>query len=848
MDTIIKKKVEKLVLSNQEQQKSQEWFEKRWNMVTASDIAAIFEEHPFMTKKQLLVNKCEPLKIETNSYLEWGNIFEKVALDLYKKLCVVSNVYEVGCIQHPTYNFLGASPDGILSTGKLLEIKCPKTRKISNDVPRYYWIQMQIQMEVCNLNECDFFQCEFEQYDNETEYMNDKSTITKGYIKHQNIYWRLNKHTLVNVKRDTRWFIKNIGTIQKFWKSVLYYRKVGIENFDDRKSEYYQIRDWNDWIPASQVKNYLLNDTCLDYLQILRQSNFMYEESNTKTKSINDFLQDNIDYGSSFIELICNQGKRFEREVVRLLINRFDIKIVCTDSTQARSAMKFKETVTHMRNGVPIIYQGVLHGHDSKTYGVPDLLVRSDYVNKLIETPVYGVKDMFQGSYFDDNYHYVIVDIKFTTLRLCSDGIHLLNTGMLKANKGQLWIYNNILDEVQDYNPNKAFILGKKWRYTSNGNTYSNDTCFDRLGTINYSNNDLEYVEKTNQAIEWCRELRQNFDKFTLFPPNDVRLYPNMTNVYDHPYHGMKEKLAEQIHDITQIWYCSNIHRENAFCKKVYNWKNVNCNIETLGITGEWKAPRIQAILDINQQTSDLIRCENFMNIENWKEERWNDLFVDFETVNINEFTKTDNDILSVDESIIVIIGCGWVENGKWRFRKFTADVISVDTQAQIVNEFMVFISDFYKSNLNPRVFHWGHVERTIMNKLRGTGLFYMYDNWMNMEIHWVDLCKIVQEEMIVFQGALTYNLKKVSKALYNHGMIKTCWMNVSKCANGLDAMVSMLNCNDIAKSKNISLKQMPVIQDIEKYNEIDCKVMWEILMVMRENINEVKSLTELKH
>ena len=833
MDTIIKKRVERLVLLNHEQQKSKEWYNKRHNLVTASDIAAIFDVHPYMTNKQLLIKKCSEPRIEGNVYTEWGELFEPIATQIYKKMFLVEKIHESGCIIHSKYKFLGASPDGILPSGKLLEIKCPMTRSINNNIPNMYWIQMQIQMEVCNLNECDFFQCKFYKYENKEEYINDVTANHKGHLEECDVYWKLDKFTICNVKRDTKWFIKNIGAIERFWNSVIYYRSVGIENINNQKNEFYQIIDWTMWIAASQVKNYMLNDTCLDYIQILnRGMPKLYDGCNVK-KTDAKLLDKNIDYGSTFIEMICNQGLVFERNVVSILREQFDIKTVCTDITTSRSALKFKETVKYMQQGVPIIYQGVLHGHMSKTYGIPDLIVRSDIVNSLVKEPVYTEEEEKIGCFLHDSYHYVIVDIKYSTLKLCSDGKHLTNNGIMKANKGQMCIYNMILEEIQDYQPNKCFILGKKWKYTKNGDTHSNNSCFDRLGTIDFVNNDEGYLQKVDDALEWCRELRENFHKYQLFPPNDPKLFPNMCNVYDSPYHAVKCKLADEISEITSIWYCNANNRDHAIARGIDTWMDKKCTIDSLNVTGEWRRPRIQAILDINRQNSDKIRCMNYQNIANWKTEYDTDLFVDFETVNMNDFVNENGEIYSKDESIITMIGVGWCDQGKWKFTQFTVDTITYEEEERIVQNLYDFLKTFNKKSVGkPRLFHWGHIEKTILNKLIKK---YPGKDWYCP--NWVDLCKIIQDEIIVFKGALNYNLKTVCKSLFKNKLTNTSWSSVSKCANGLDAMVSMLKCDVIAKKNQISLKTMGIIHDIEKYNEVDCKAMWEILNIMRSRI-----------
>jgi putative phage-type endonuclease len=66
----------------------------------------------------------------------------------------------VGLLTHPQYRWLGASPDGVLLDGRLVEIKVPKSRPVKpgNPIPPYYWIQTQIQMAVCGANECIYYE------------------------------------------------------------------------------------------------------------------------------------------------------------------------------------------------------------------------------------------------------------------------------------------------------------------------------------------------------------------------------------------------------------------------------------------------------------------------------------------------------------------------------------------------------------------------------------------------------------------------------------------------------------------------------------------------------------------
>ena len=66
----------------------------------------------------------------------------------------------------------------------MLEIKCPFKRKINGSIPDQYWMQIQGQLEVCNLEECDYLECELSEYENETEFIEDvenENVLTKDY-------------------------------------------------------------------------------------------------------------------------------------------------------------------------------------------------------------------------------------------------------------------------------------------------------------------------------------------------------------------------------------------------------------------------------------------------------------------------------------------------------------------------------------------------------------------------------------------------------------------------------------------------------------------------------------------
>ena len=267
----IDNQLEKLKSIIQPEQRSDEWYIFRNSTLTASNIWKVFVSDYSQT--QLILEKCEPLDINkfkvtnTNSPLHWGQKYEPVSI-LYYEYIYNTKVSEFGCIPHKDYSFIAASPDGIICDGssklfgRMLEIKNVVSREITGIPKMEYWIQMQLQMEVCNLNECDFLETKFIQYDTEEEYREDKETEYKGVIlqylkgespyyiyapfmlsdldseeykrwedeeKEKNkdleliarLYWKLVKISCVLVLRNKLWFKKVQPMIEIFWNNLV---------------------------------------------------------------------------------------------------------------------------------------------------------------------------------------------------------------------------------------------------------------------------------------------------------------------------------------------------------------------------------------------------------------------------------------------------------------------------------------------------------------------------------------------------------------------------------------------------------------------------------------------------
>ena len=155
-------------------QRTPAWYEARKTMVTASELQDLFGNEA--ARRQLLAKKMADAAAN-NALSEvpaimWGVKYEPVACELYRRR-TGCEVHEFGLMRHGDLDGFGASPDGINDQGILLEIKCPYSRQITGQIPKAYATQMQSQMHVAGLRECDYLECKFHEYGGYDEYRAD---------------------------------------------------------------------------------------------------------------------------------------------------------------------------------------------------------------------------------------------------------------------------------------------------------------------------------------------------------------------------------------------------------------------------------------------------------------------------------------------------------------------------------------------------------------------------------------------------------------------------------------------------------------------------------------------------
>jgi putative phage-type endonuclease len=281
--------IENIKKKDTHEQGTKPWYDFRWRHITASSAYKALGSDA--EKNQLILTKCKPISpskgmgVNITSAMHHGHKFEPLSILLYEEK-FDTKVGEFGCIESDKYPHLAASPDGINVKennpryGRLLEIKNPTSRKICGIPKKDYWVQMQMQMEVLNLPECDFLETAFKEYESENLFKADgtfdksQNDEKKGVIlcfndgkkpvyeytplgignfedyekwrddiidKHANLtwikdtYWRMEKWSCVLVRQNESWFNSVKDQFRELWDIILKERESGFEHRKPKK-------------------------------------------------------------------------------------------------------------------------------------------------------------------------------------------------------------------------------------------------------------------------------------------------------------------------------------------------------------------------------------------------------------------------------------------------------------------------------------------------------------------------------------------------------------------------------------------------------------------------------------
>lgn len=264
-----RRNMEALLKRPQIEQRTEAWYIDAAGLLSASQFSTILARSG-RTRGLLVMEKAAAQPVDTSNRrtcvmtqelnpFTWGIRFEPIVRQIYEHLSS-SKVVDLGRLRHPTDNRLAASPDGLIvegpveRLGRFVEFKAPVTRVINNTIPEDYVTQMQIQMEVGGVEECDYLEVKFNsaygakpsaevpetvpyqgnifliatedtQQPIRYEYsaLNDlvwMPTVATNEIVLERIPWWSNTWYTTTVGRSRSWFASVQPAIQAFWEDV----------------------------------------------------------------------------------------------------------------------------------------------------------------------------------------------------------------------------------------------------------------------------------------------------------------------------------------------------------------------------------------------------------------------------------------------------------------------------------------------------------------------------------------------------------------------------------------------------------------------------------------------------
>ena len=584
------------------------------------------------------------------------------------------------------------------------------------------------------------------------------------------------------------------------------------------------------WLSATKTRNYLMGDPVLDWLNL----------HGAEHGFVRDDLRPGYDPRTDFSAFIMNKGIEFEAALVDVLKER--VEIVELDRGRDLSDSERLERTKHvLSSGPEVVAQAFLAHGPSRTRGYPDLLVRSDVLQQLFPELLSTGEARRDAPGLDlAGRHYRIVDIKFTTLPLLVRG-DVGSSSSSPAYKGQLQLYARALAELQGFFPDRAYLMGRGWTQTVKGTVHRGDDALERLGWVEVSpatKKGAALEASVDEALSWLRRLADHGRAWSIGDRPSVReLHPNMGNTMDAPWHAAKKEIAESIGELTTLWTVSAKKREAALDAGLES-RDAVVSAAQVGVTGAKQGPTLDAILEVNRNASGPLVQPRVVRsrADIWAPRRPLEFFVDFETVN-----DLDDDFSALPRRggspLIFMIGCGHEENGQWVFREFTVDRLDPRSELEIIDawiDHMDAVRHRRGYSETPLVFHWSNAEvSSLETAYNSASARHPARQWA--PLRWFDLLKeVVRAEPVVVKGAWGFGLKAFATAMHKNGLIETAWSDGP--TDGLGAMVGAWAAEREALAGGIPFCEHQLVREIAAYNEVDTRVMWEILAYLRNS------------
>jgi len=556
-----------------------------------------------------------------------------------------------------------------------------------------------------------------------------------------------------------------------------------------------------DWVSAQELRNHSTHDPLLDWLNLYGADRRFIQDDELET-----YRED-----CNFVRFLVRKNREFTTKVVDHLRAHLGACVALVGTgTDHTLAERQEQTQRLIDESCGVIVQGVLRHDASETYGTPDLLIRADLLNGLIDEP--PLTDAETGAM-----GYVVLGVEYSSIELRAKTKEAGGGDLPKLVRAAA--SERALAHHLGRSVGRAFLLGRRVTIGKEDRALP-WSCFARLAPVTAAS----CLGQADQAAQWIREVRRDGRNWDPFHPHRRELIPNLSSTRDFPWHHAKRAIAAQTKPVNALYQVGWDKEYESDSGRFARWDDPGVDAGSLARSYKEQSNEIRAA---NTTPGFVLGPERVKaDSGNWRAFDGVEFYVDFETV-------TDLDDVFATFPIrggsprIFMVGCGHLKNGEWRFECFIADDLTDESERRVLDDWFLHMIDI--AGTQPtRLYHWSQAEESFYSKAYNSALKRLGDRGVKLD--WYDLLtKVARAEPVVVSGAMAFGLKAIAKAMHAHGLIETNWEDGPM--DGLAASVAAWNC----ANRTHPMHADPLMNEVRKYNEVDCRVMCEILDYLRK-------------
>ena len=559
-----------------------------------------------------------------------------------------------------------------------------------------------------------------------------------------------------------------------------------------------------DWMPATQVRPLIFDDPGVVWLKHYGSEHGLYPEEPTPY---------------DFLNFIFKKGRQFQDKWVEKLATN-SVR-VCKEAYEVNSADKVKQTFDLMKKQTPLILEPALWWAPEKIHGVPDLIIHTSWLLEKSNTLIDEIEKQKILNWLkeaDADGCYIVFDVKFTTkLEERSKAVDL------ESYATQVRIYTYMLGHIQGIMPESCYLITRDGIF--------NPLMIPATSTLNEPL-DADLAELRDNFID----IKLNGDNYLPWRDNIVAIN---IHIDDDLWKNAKKTIAwEKIpgRDSGLLYQIGPYAKQTLAglgypsLDSMLNEEPENIPFESCSGLGPKKSKRIRAVLEANRKNSPVLH-HGFVIPDQVEYE----FFVDFEYfTNLNVDFDIQWPTLEGCE-MIFMIGAGWIEDGQWNFKTFTAKKENQQEELKIFEEFL----DFLKKKSNNidfdtgRVilYHWSNAE--VWQTRKVIERHNLPKTHLLNKLPWNDLQKSFLDGPLCVPGIWDYGLKNVAKALGDYNPEYDLYWP-GELGEGLRAMV--MGWKAYEDKNPLDTKEISIITE---YLEADCRALLNVLRWLRDNLNK---------